>query len=456
MNNIIDNYKFSKYNKLLKVQNKIYLYNFFTGGFASFSPEYEDLVSNCDFISEADLKKLTQVNNSLIEELIYGGFLIDKNVSEFKVLKTLHSLARFKGANTLVLTLLPTLGCNFRCPYCFEQGSNYPTSHMSEEVMDAIVDYIDDNLYENGSLMLSWYGGEPLVALQTIEKLYKKITVLTNKKNITITSSMITNGYFLTKDVVERLLKMDLSHLQVTIDGPREIHNETRILPNGKGTYDRIIDNIKEIDDRVNLSIRVNIQKQNFKYFNLLVEDLIKEDLNKKENIRIYCAPVRDFGTENNTIYSTCFTTNEFAQEEIKMNNILEDNGFIVGDDINPNISVCGAISENAIVIEPDGTLQKCWNVVGDKGESVGNILHSPENLDNNSKEMINLSKWYAWSAYEDDKCKSCPVLPQCMGGCPYYTVNKNIIFEEQEYRCSPNKYNIENKLVRLTGKGGG
>ncbi|MCM1236362.1 MAG: hypothetical protein NC124_11505 [Clostridium sp.] len=52
---------------------------------------------------------------------------------------------------------------------------------------------------------------------------------------------MVTNGYFLTKDVAQKLAKLKVSSLQVTIDGPKHVHDKRRVLAGGEGTFDKII-----------------------------------------------------------------------------------------------------------------------------------------------------------------------------------------------------------------------
>jgi len=34
------------------------------------------------------------------------------------------------------MTLIPTMNCNFRCPYCYEKDKKYPVKKMTTEVMD--------------------------------------------------------------------------------------------------------------------------------------------------------------------------------------------------------------------------------------------------------------------------------------------------------------------------------
>jgi uncharacterized protein len=85
-----------------------------------------------------------------------------------------------------------------------------------------------------------WYGGEPLLAIDTIDYLTQEFLKLCGDK-VKYTAAMVTNGYNLNKDNVNRLKKLKVKRVQITIDGPKIIHDERRKLSNGKGSFDKII-----------------------------------------------------------------------------------------------------------------------------------------------------------------------------------------------------------------------
>ncbi|MCM1896060.1 SPASM domain-containing protein, partial [Dorea sp. MB18-49] len=164
-----------------------------------------------------------------------------------------------------------------------------------------------------------------------------------------------------------------------------------------------------------------------------------------------YFSLVRDYEIDKGYIYSSCFSVPEFSEEESKLRQILLKKGFQpANSNIQPKLYGCGAVSPNSILVEPDGTLQKCWNVVGDKNEAIGNIMDIDDEFNGTLQELINESKWYAWSEFENEDCKNCEVLPLCMGGCPYYAVKRNELFEKYHYRCTSEKYNLKNVLQEL------
>ena len=81
---------------------------------------------------------------------------------------------------------------------------------------------------------------------------------------------------------------MQIKTAQVTIDGPEEIHNRTRFLKNGEGTYRRIINNLLQANENLEVVIRVNIQKENIKYVPEFVDSLKQVGIDKRNNIKPY------------------------------------------------------------------------------------------------------------------------------------------------------------------------
>ena len=161
---------------------------------------------------------------------------------------------------------------------------------------------------------------------------------------------------------------MQIKTAQVTIDGPEEIHNRTRFLKNGEGTYRRIINNLLQANENLEVVIRVNIQKENIKYVPEFVDSLKQVGIDKRNNIKPYFSLVRDYEIDKGYIYSSCFSVPEFSEEESKLRQILLKKGFQpANSNIQPKLYGCGAVSPNSILVEPDGTLYLLLYFYNDK-----------------------------------------------------------------------------------------
>ena len=160
--------KFSRYNQKVELSGKLFLYNALTGGYASVDEEYRDNFDKCDFKKLDSMKELAELPNAIINQLMEGGFIIPKNFDEFNVIKSMHYRGRFGTNKALTMTLIPTMNCNFRCPYCYEKDKKYPVKKMTTEVMDAIIKYVESRIDSVDHIFVTWYGGEPLLGLHEI------------------------------------------------------------------------------------------------------------------------------------------------------------------------------------------------------------------------------------------------------------------------------------------------
>jgi uncharacterized protein len=116
-----------------------------------------------------------------------------------------EQLRHFRS-NHLNLIILPTEACNFRCTYCYETFEN---RKMPRPVVTGIKSLIDRRGTDLDELEISWFGGEPLLALDVITEISKHALHVAKTEGFTFRSGMTTNGYFLDQDrhiIIEQLL----------------------------------------------------------------------------------------------------------------------------------------------------------------------------------------------------------------------------------------------------------
>ena len=223
-----------------------------TGGILSLNPEYAQKFKR---IQEGDVRDA----DDLVAELIRGGILVNEERDELGEIRLQSRAARF--ANTaLSLTIAPTMACNFCCPYCYEKGQAYTT--MGEEVLTQLSKFVKDYYPGIASLSVGWYGGEPLLGMKMIERITSDLKDVVGP-TCEYSASIVTNGYLLTPDVARRLAACGVTSAQVTIDGSKSDHDSRRILHDGSPTYERILKNVKECADIIDISIRGNVDKTN-------------------------------------------------------------------------------------------------------------------------------------------------------------------------------------------------
>ena len=148
------------------------------------------------------------------------------------------------------LTLNVASGCNLRCVYCWNQGGAYgrAASQGRMDVPTALkaVDFMVRHSAPKDALLVDFYGGEPLLNFEVLRATmdYCRGLEKDGKCERTFSFKVTTNGTLLTREMVEYFVRMDVS-LGVSIDGRREVHDRTRVRPDGGGTWETIRDNVR-------------------------------------------------------------------------------------------------------------------------------------------------------------------------------------------------------------------
>ena len=135
---------------------------------------YNTMTQEIDQLSEEAeryLREGGEISSETLASLKEKGILIDSAADEDKVLSQLRK-KYVSEPESLFLYLLPTEECNFRCKYCYEEFRHI---WMSQETQDGIIEYVKTNISRYKFLRVEWFGGEPLLALNAIEYMSKKL-----------------------------------------------------------------------------------------------------------------------------------------------------------------------------------------------------------------------------------------------------------------------------------------
>jgi uncharacterized protein len=353
--------------------------------------------------------------------------------SEIDVLKFESHRARF-DASSLGLVVAPTLACNMACTYCYESSRS---GRMTAETRDAVVGFIEKQAQGLKELSLSWYGGEPLLAMDIVEELTTRVLPVCEQHDIKYSSMVITNGYLLDRPMVDRLRQLKIYGAQVTLDGPAAIHNRKRPLVNGRPSFDTIVQNLVYATTRLGIGIRVNIDKE-------FTRDTVTELLDQLESagirdrVSVHFALMEPATAACANISESCYDTAGFSTVETEFYGMLFERGFRVDKLPAPTYAACMAQLINAFVVDPDGDLFRCFNYVGDKARACGNVAGE---LDHKHAEFLRL---FTFDPFSDNHCRDCEILPLCMGACPSRRIDRDLTSAQT---CESWRYNLEPML---------
>ena len=419
---IVLGYKLSRFNVLFKKDNKFFISNTFTHSLIELEEsEYEGMMK----------KDLSLFSKEYVDVFVGEGICVDSELDELGLLRYAYDLAK-NNSDYMEFVVAPTLDCNFACPYCFETKRHH---FMEKDIQQSILDFYLEQvrLSKFKKVKFAWYGGEPLLQFDIIRNMTKQVNEINEKNNVTCDVVMTTNGYLLTEEIVYELERLGFKYIQITIDGPKEIHDNRRMLVSGIGTFDKIIENIKLFKgSKVEVSVRINVDKENAAMY-LEVSRLINSF--NMSNVRCYPALVEFTPNQESCRECKCMTAAEFskfASTEAR-EYYYEKGGLNCG-----NISVnCGAEHIYSFVIDDYGDVYKCWNSVGYENERLFNLK------DRNNLNPIILSKYLGRDPFSEKECSKCAYLPICGGGCAYDFLFKGT------HTCVPEKFLYEDIITK-------
>jgi len=259
------------------------------------------------------------------------------------------------------LILLPTEQCNFRCTYCYE---DFAIGRMKPDTISGVKNLITRRSEDLRSLTISWFGGEPLAAKDLVYEISEHAMSLSRSSTpFKYFGGMTTNAYFLDAETCRRLVELGVRRYQITLDGWREGHNQSRQRADKKGTFDRIWDHLLAMRHStlpLDVIIRVHIQPHSVESVQELVTNLIREfaddtrfDLGFKR-VNNYGGPnaskiqtlshddVRRFREELNAAWNEARLKQEVRQ-------VVASETY-----------VCYAARPNSLMVRADGSIGKC------------------------------------------------------------------------------------------------
>jgi uncharacterized protein len=349
-------------------------------------------------------------DNKLMNDLYENKFLVDINIDEIGEIDVLEESQVFD--NYLHLIILPTEQCNFRCIYCYEK---FERGKMSDTTCQDLVRFVEDNIDDYKGLDVGWFGGEPLEALDVISSLSEEFLRICRGRKKMYNAGITTNGYNLTLDVFKILKKYHVTFYQITFDGLPDDHDKQRVLANGQGTAQTIINNLVEIQKNIKsntfqISLRTNFSKsmvENIKEYS----DFLSSTFGDDSRFGIFWQVVEDYGFLKDESIKDDFCSVSDVMYMFK-NYGKNFNNNVLAPKLRPNGSVCYALKKNAYVISSEGAVRKCTCDL-DSEENYFGSIGDKMSIDNGK-----LEKWLSREITKDSKCYYCKRRPICHQRC--------------------------------------
>ena len=314
-------------------------------------------------------------------------------------------------------TIAPTMDCCFTCFYCFEKG-NHRKTYMSEKVMNSIIKNIE-NRKNLQSINITWFGGEPLMAIDKMREFYKKLRKVWKGD---FTSRIITTAHNITPEVIDILKEIEVTNMQITLDGVEKTHNAIKFTKGCDNAFQKVVAHIDLLTEKypeLQIDIRVNITKKNAaEYIDL--HNFIRNRYAVKP-IGTYPGIVANRSKDKKIDKdSSFFNNNDCALFSIDLwnNYKITTNWLSYGNSMTYE---CAMRNKNFFSVDPEGYIYQCWEVIGNKKHSIGKLDKDGNITDINHTELNR--NLYGADPLENQDCIKCSYLPMCAGGCPIQRV---------------------------------
>lgn len=375
------------------------------------------------YIFNTKNRGLIQIKSDILDPLnlaylIKNNFIIQDSDSEVSdIIKETDNMLRIPPKD-LHITIQLTEECNYRCIYCYQENTKHKALTFSSALK--LVKIIDNILKKKHfeKLCIHYFGGEPLLNKEILKFLDNCFKNMSSLFKIPYTSYLTTNASLLDIDIVKSI---NFETIKITLEGLEKNHNQLR--KSDLFQFSDLIKNIKNVIDFVNIiCIRVNLCKQNKDDLELLIDYIMTEFRDYKSKFKFDINQMIKYNSEDKF---DVLSYEEYSDYVYRSRLKLSNHGVKL---LFPRriASNCPFLYNRAFSLSPELKLTMCS----------GNTSIS-HNLFN--EKLLNLN----FDFKLDEKCRTCKVLPICLGSCPLKkTLGHN--------NCIPEKLILEKLLPTM------
>lgn len=410
----------SRYSEILKGEDGyVYLFNTYSKKWLQLDADLAALLSR--HINNLEIFK--DLHSQFYEVLTKEHFVVENANEDTKEVQR-SLLEEYESLENVKITINPTLDCNVRCWYCYED--RFEKSIMSDEIIQATNNLLNALISTRKvrRLELSFFGGEPLLHYdKVVSNILKYIIPKCKEFDIFITLQFTSNGLLLSSRIIESLKGFDVPvNFQIAFDGNREFHNEVKFLSNGYSCYDTTIKNVKNaIEAGFGVVVRCNYNKKTVLSFVEVIKDLAMYHQN--DNLTFSFQRIWQ-ETEDNEMKKLKEELTEKLLSNYCFNSNLKDLGT-------HSLSRCYADFQHNYLINYDGKVGRCTARNFTEEYCIGH-------LQADGLKLKNIESGFEATSYNEQcvECKLltiCPICSQCrreqgLNGCDIPTRPQQVL----------------------------
>jgi uncharacterized protein len=200
---------------------------------------------------------------------------------------------------------------------------------------------------------------------------------------------MTTNGYALSIDLATELIRVGVTDYQISLDGPSEYHDRTRLRANGEGSYRQIWENLMNLRNSsldFNVILRVHLTPENLhsmpQYVELLIESF------DDSRFSLFFKEIGHYGGPNDENINVLGFESRAARTELMQ--LVNRERHQINLMKSAAEEICYAARANAFLIRPNGNIGKCTIAIEEDRNCIGKLTED-------GKIEIDLKKLQPW-----------------------------------------------------------
>lgn len=363
-----------------------------------------------------------------LAEMREAGFVVDDDDADRAMLA--EAWAGWLGdvdRTATQLILVPSFGCNLKCTYCYQELFD-PEGHglIAPAVIDAFFAWVDRfHGADDPRPYITLFGGEPFIDTPAHRDRVQRVLDGAAARGIEVAA--VTNGYDL-EAFVPLLAAGPVKEVQVTLDGPRDVHDARRVHAKGHGTFDRVVNGVDAlVAAGIPVNLRVVADAHNLPELPALAElaaergwlDLPEERFKTQigRNYELYGCASRQRRSDllgRAELWERYVALSEahpvlrrFHRPRLHGVRHLAETGELPP----PNFDACPA-AKKEWAFGPDGSLYGCTATVGQAKHRLGSFYPAVE------RDEAAIAVWQGRNVFTIPGCAGCALGPVCGGGC--------------------------------------
>lgn len=326
---------------------------------------------------------------------------------------------------SLGLIMKVTRLCNLRCTYCHDWRAG-PGNTMSEEVLAATIDAAART--KAAHIVFMWHGGEP--TLMPVRYFQRALELQRDRipERVAVVNKLQTNAVHVSDEWIEFLQSSAIS-VGVSIDASAEVHDATRPMVNGRGSFSYVQAGIRSLQGAglsfgVEVVISRSVMERGVEAFVTAFAELgvgyVTTIPCKRPNGSNRSAPLESSPYISAAEYSSFLIDLDTWLSSHEASMRVSDLVFLRRRVAGQSAGACifsGDCFGRYFSVEPDGKVAHCDLFVGDDHYFVGNVADQIFSFARDNPKIVDLKEEDARAAALFGACANHDI---CNGWCPH------------------------------------